>query len=148
MLKRNKGHIINLGSVAGRWVYPGGSVYCGTKHFVRAFSESLRLDLMGSALRVTTIEPGAVVTEFSEVRLRNKQKAKQVYEGYEPLRAQDIAESIFWCLQRPAHVNIQELVIFPTAQAGVGYIAKNTDLLKQPKSSPNSKSLFGKKEKK
>lgn len=122
MIHNQQGYIINLGSVAGLWSYPGGSVYCATKAAVRAFSEGLRLDLMGHPIRVTTIEPGMVETEFSVVRLKDPQQAKQVYQNMTPLLAQDIAETIYWCLSRPQHVNIQELVIFPTDQAGVGYV--------------------------
>lgn len=115
----SKGHIVNLGSVAGRWTYPGGSVYTATKFAVRALSESFRMDLLGTGVRITNIEPGMVETEFSEVRLRGKAAAKQVYQGMTPLTAEDIAETIEWSLNRPAHVNIQELVIFPTDQASV-----------------------------
>lgn len=122
MLHQRQGYIVNIGSVAGLWSYPGGSVYCATKAAVKAFSEGLRLDLMGYPIRVTTIEPGLVETEFSLVRLQDPLAAKKVYENMTPLLAQDIAESIYWCLTRPAHVNIQELVIFPTDQAGVGYV--------------------------
>lgn len=119
MLQNKKGHIVNMGSVAGRWSYTGGSVYCGTKHFVKAFTEALRQDIVGSSIRVTNIEPGLVETEFSEVRLEDREKAKAVYQGMTPLSAQDIADTIMWCLDRPPHVNIQELVIFPTDQASV-----------------------------
>jgi 3-hydroxy acid dehydrogenase / malonic semialdehyde reductase len=119
-LKKNAGHIVNLGSVAGRWTYPGGGVYCATKFAVRALTEGLRLDLMGTPIRVTNIEPGMVETEFSLVRFKDEEKAKAVYKGLTPLSARDIAETIVWCLDRPKHVNIQELVIFPTDQAGVG----------------------------
>jgi len=121
MVKNGRGHIVNIGSVAGRWVYPGGAVYCATKFAVRALSEGMRLDLLGTNIRVTNIEPGMVETEFSEVRFRgDKDKAKAVYQGLEPLQAKDIAEAVVWCLQRPPHVNIHEMVIFPTDQAGVG----------------------------
>jgi NADP-dependent 3-hydroxy acid dehydrogenase YdfG len=119
-LIENKGHIVNLGSVAGRWTYPGGGVYSATKFATRALTEGLRFDLMGTGVRVTNIEPGMVETEFSLVRLGDADKAKAVYQGMTPLNANDIAETIVWCLQRPAHVNIQELVIYPTDQAGVG----------------------------
>ncbi|MFS4460580.1 SDR family NAD(P)-dependent oxidoreductase [Bdellovibrio sp. HCB2-146] len=124
MLQRNSGHIVNLGSVAGRWTYPGGGVYCASKFAVRALSEGLRMDLLGSKIRVTNIEPGMVNTEFSLVRLEDKQKADKVYEGMTPLEAKDIAETIAWCVSRPAHVNIQELVIYPTDQAHVGQVAR------------------------
>lgn len=120
-LKRGAGHVVNIGSVAGRWTYPGGAVYSATKFAVRAISDSLRLDLMGKNIRVTNIEPGMAETEFSEVRFHgDKEKAEAVYRGFRPLSARDIAETVLWCVSRPAHVNIQELVIFPTAQAGVG----------------------------
>lgn len=122
MLKRKFGHIVNVGSVAGRWVYPGGAVYCATKFAVRAISEGLRMDLMGTPIRVTNIEPGMVETEFSEVRLGDKERAKSVYRGMTPLTPEDIAECIVWSVQRPQHVNIQEMVIFPTDQAGIQHV--------------------------
>lgn len=121
----NSGHIVNLGSVAGRWVYPGGAVYCATKHAVRAISEGMRMDLLGKNIRVTNIEPGMVETEFSEVRFEDKEKAKSVYQGMKPLSADDIAETVEWVVNRPAHVNIQELVIFPTAQASIRDVARS-----------------------
>lgn len=122
MVKKNSGHIVNLGSVAGRWIYPGGAVYCASKFAVTAISEGLRMDLYGHNIRVTNIEPGMVNTEFSVVRFEDKKKAEKVYEGMTPLSAEDIAESIIWCLNRPAHVNIQEMVIFPTDQAAIGLV--------------------------
>ncbi len=124
MVPRKSGHIVNIGSVAGRWTYPGGGVYCATKFAVRALTEGLRYDLMGTKIRVTNIEPGMVNTEFSKVRLGDQNKADQVYERMNPLVAQDLAETILWCVQRPAHVNIQELVIYPTDQAGVGFVSR------------------------
>lgn len=118
--------IINLGSVAGKWVYPGGAVYCASKYAVRAFSEGLRMDLIGKGIRVCVIEPGMVETEFSEVRFdQDKEKARAVYKGMQPLLAEDIARSILWVLDQPAHVNIQELVIFPTDQAAVGQVHRS-----------------------
>lgn len=119
MVAQKRGHVVNIGSVAGRWSYPGGAVYCATKFSVRAISECLRMDLLGTGIRVTNIEPGMVETEFSEVRFQDKEKAKQVYKNMQPLTARDIAETVVWSLQRPAHVNIQELVIFPTDQASI-----------------------------
>lgn len=119
MIQNQRGHIVNLGSVAGRWVYPGGAVYCASKFAVRAISEGLRLDLMGTPLRVTNIEPGMVETEFSQVRFGDKERAKSVYKGMTPLSARDVAECIVWTVQRPKHVNIQEMVIFPTDQAAI-----------------------------
>jgi len=123
--KHPQAHLVNLGSVAGRLVYPGGAVYCATKFAVRAFSEGLRMDLQGKNIRVTNIEPGMVQTEFSLVRFADEDKANLVYEGMTPLSAEDIAQSILWCLKRPAHVNIQELVIYPTEQASVGQVYRH-----------------------
>jgi 3-hydroxy acid dehydrogenase / malonic semialdehyde reductase len=125
MAGRKSGHVVNMGSVAGRWVYPGGAVYCATKFAVRALSEAMRQDLLGQNVRVTNIEPGMVNTEFSAVRLGNKNLADKVYENMTPLTGQDIAESISWCLRQPKHVNIQELVIYPTDQAHVGMVHRN-----------------------
>lgn len=122
MIARRGGHIVNLGSVAGRQVYPGGGVYCATKFAVRALTEGLRLDLMGTGVRVTNISPGMVETEFSEVRMKSAVKAKAVYQGMTPLSAEDIADAIYWSIERPPHVNIQELVIYPTDQAGIGFV--------------------------
>ncbi len=124
-LKENSpSHIVNVGSVAGRWTYPGGGVYCSTKFAVRALSEGLRMDLNGQDIRVTNICPGLVETEFSEVRLRDSEKAKQVYQGLHALSPDDIAESILWSIDRPKHVNIQEMVIYPTAQASVTQVLR------------------------
>lgn len=125
MVKSQNGHIVNLGSVAGRYTYPKGHVYNATKFAVHALSEALRLDVLGKNIRVTTIAPGMADTEFSKVRFRgDEKKAKTVYQGMEPLSAEDVAEAIFWCLDRPKHVNIQELVIYPTAQASPRDVAR------------------------
>jgi hypothetical protein len=121
MVKRNAGHIVNIGSVGGRWTLPNAAVYCATKFAVRAITDGLRMDLMGTKIRVTNIEPGMVKTEFSLVRAEgDRVKAEAAYEGYEPLQPEDIAEAVVWCLDRPQRVNVQELVVFPTDQAGVG----------------------------
>jgi len=117
-------HIVQMGSVAGRLVYPKGHVYCATKAAVKSLSEALRMDLMGTGLRVTEIAPGMVETKFSEVRLRDKQKAKGVYVGMKPLLAQDIADAILWSVERPEHVNIHEMVIYPTDQISPTMIYK------------------------
>lgn len=119
MIKKNQGHIINIGSVAGHDCYISGNVYCATKYAVRAISKSLRLDLLGTALRVSEIDPGAVETEFSEVRWQDKERAKQFYQGFEPLVAADIADAVLYCATRPLHVNIAELIIYPQAQASI-----------------------------
>ena len=123
-LLEHRGHLVNVGSVAGRWSYPGGSVYNATKFGVRALSEAFRMDLLGTGVRVTNVEPGMVETEFSKVRLGDEEEARKVYQGMTPLQAEDIAETIAWCLDRPAHVNIQELVVFPTDQGSVRDIAR------------------------
>lgn len=127
MVKRNRGHIINIGSVAGRDCYISGNVYCATKYAVRALSQSLRLDLLGTTIRVTEIAPGAVETEFSEVRWQDKERAKQFYRGFHPLSADDIADAVLYCATRPSHVNVSEMVIFPQAQASVGNIFREGD---------------------
>lgn len=120
MVERNAGHIVNIGSVGGRWTLPGGVVYCATKFAVRAITDGLRMDLTGRKIRVTNIEPGLVKTEFSLARLGNESAAEAVYEGFEALQPEDIAEAVIWCLERPPRVNIQEMVVFPTAQSGLG----------------------------
>ncbi|MGB1189027.1 MAG: SDR family NAD(P)-dependent oxidoreductase [Pseudomonadales bacterium] len=118
MVGQRSGHIINLGSVAGNWPYPGGNVYGGTKAFVQQFSRNLRADLLGKGIRVTTIDPGMCETEFSEVRFGgDAEKAAAVYSGMVPLSAEDVAETIFWVAKRPAHVNVNQLEIMPVAQA-------------------------------
>jgi len=118
MVERHSGHIINITSIAGKEVYPNGSVYCGTKHAVSAISKSMRIELMPFGIKVTTIAPGAVDTEFSLVRFRGDQeRANQVYKGFTPLSGKDIAETILFVLSRPAHVNIDDLLIMPVDQA-------------------------------
>jgi 3-hydroxy acid dehydrogenase / malonic semialdehyde reductase len=128
MVKKGSGHIVNLGSVAGRWVYPGGGVYAASKAAVRVLTEGLRMDLHGSGIRVTNIEPGLVETEFSIVRFRGDEaRAKKVYADTRPLRAEDVAETILWCCSRPAHVNVQEIVLYPTDQAHVGMVHRRAN---------------------
>ncbi len=118
MVDRQRGHIVNIGSVAARYTYPGGSVYCATKSAVKVLSEGLKIDLLGTPLRVTNIEPGLVETEFSEVRFRGDTgRAKGVYRGMTALTPDDIADSILFAVTRPAHVNISELYIIPTDQS-------------------------------
>lgn len=115
---RKAGHIINLGSVAGREPYVGGSIYCATKHALRAFTGSLMRELVDTPIRVTEIQPGMVETEFSIVRYRgDKSAADKVYEGLDPLTAEDIAEEIVWAASRPAHVNLAEVYVLPVNQA-------------------------------
>ncbi len=117
MIERQKGHVINISSIAGRESYPNGSVYCGTKHAVSAISKSMRIELLPYGIKVTTLSPGAVETEFSLVRFRGDQeKADQVYKGFTPLTAKDIADTILFIVNRPQHVNIDDLLIMPASQ--------------------------------
>ena len=117
--KRNKkGHIINIASIAGKEVYPGGNVYCATKHAVDALSRAMRIDLVSHGIKVSNLAPGAAETEFSIVRFKgDTQTADQVYDGYDPLIADDIAETVWFLASRPAHVNINDITIMATAQA-------------------------------
>jgi 3-hydroxy acid dehydrogenase / malonic semialdehyde reductase len=124
MIAAKKGHLINLGSYAARGVYEGGAVYAATKHSVRVISETLRLELSGTGIRVTEMDPGMAETEFSIVRLGDADKAKKVYQGWEPLTAQDVADAILWVATRPAHVNISEVVMTATAQASLTKVHK------------------------
>jgi serine 3-dehydrogenase len=118
MIERGKGHIINLGSIAGHQTYPKGNVYCASKAAVRAITEGLKLDLLGTPIRVSTVDPGLVNTEFSQVRFHgDKQRADTVYAGLTPLTASDIADVVLFCVTRPAHVNINEVVLMPVDQA-------------------------------
>jgi len=118
MIERQGGHIINISSIAGKESYPNGSVYCGTKSAVSAISKSMRIELMPFGIKVTTIAPGAVDTEFSLVRFHGDQeRASQVYNGFTPLSGKDIAETILFVVTRPTHVNIDDLLIMPTNQA-------------------------------
>jgi len=119
MIARNRGHVINLGSVAAEFPYPGGNVYGAAKAFVHQFSNNLRADLLGTAVRVTDIQPGLVGgTEFSVVRFKgDKEKAAKVYEGTHPLTAEDVADAIHWVATRPAHVNINSIQLMPVSQA-------------------------------
>lgn len=116
------GHIVNIGSIAGFEVYRGGAGYTSVKHGVRAITRTLRLELLGKPIRVTEIDPGAVETEFSLVRLGSEEAAKKVYDGFEPLVADDIADAIVWAVTRPEHVNIDEMVIRPLAQASAATV--------------------------
>ncbi|MEN9215228.1 MAG: SDR family NAD(P)-dependent oxidoreductase [Gloeomargarita sp. DG02_4_bins_56] len=118
MVARGRGHVVNIASIAGLAAYPGGNVYCATKAAVRILGDALKQDLLGTPVRVTTINPGLVETEFSPVRFRgDTERARQVYRGLTPLTGQDVAETVVFCLTRPPHVNIQELTLLPTDQA-------------------------------
>jgi 3-hydroxy acid dehydrogenase / malonic semialdehyde reductase len=118
MVARGSGHVVNLGSIAGHQTYPQGNVYCATKAAVRSISEGLKIDLLGTPIRVTSVDPGLVDTEFSTVRFHgDASRAAAVYQGLTPLTAEDIADTILFCITRPAHVNISEILLVPTDQA-------------------------------
>ncbi len=126
MIKRGGGHIINIGSIAGKSVYPNGNVYCATKHAVDALSKAMMMDLYTHKIRVSQISPGAVETEFSQVRFKGDlERAANVYKGFTPLCADDIAEIIRYVALSPAHVNICDIVVMPSAQASATMINKN-----------------------
>jgi len=125
MVARRQGHIINIGSIAGKEVYPNGNVYCGSKFAVDAITKSARIDLLPYGIKVTQVAPGAADTEFSLVRFKgDKQKADTVYKGFTPLKGEDIAEAVFYCTTLPRHVNINDLVNMPTAQASANHFHK------------------------
>jgi 3-hydroxy acid dehydrogenase/malonic semialdehyde reductase len=118
MVERGRGHVVNMGSVAGHQTYAGGAVYSATKYAVRAITDALRYDVLGKGIRVSNVEPGLAETEFSEVRFKgDRARAKTVYEGLTPLGPEDVADAVVWCLTRPAHVNVQSVMIMPTDQA-------------------------------
>lgn len=128
MVARDRGHIVNIGSVAGSYPYPGGNVYGATKAFVRQFSLNLRADLIGSRVRVTNIEPGLAESEFSLVRFKGQgDKAAQVYAGTQPLRSEDIADIVYWTATRPAHVNINTVEVMPVCQAFAPFAISRAD---------------------
>lgn len=122
MIARNNGHIINIGSTAGKEVYPMGNVYCASKHAVDAINQGMRLDLNGYNIRVGAVNPGMVETEFSEVRFKGD--AEKVYKGFKPLQAQDVAEIIYFVISRPAHVNIADLMVMSVDQASSTVVSK------------------------
>lgn len=124
-VKKADGHVVNVGSIAGRWIYPKGNIYCATKAAVAALTEAMRLDLHGAGVRVTNISPGMVETEFSNVRFEGDlERAKAVYRGVDVLTSEDIADAIVWSTTRPKRVNIQEMVIYPTDQASPALVIR------------------------
>ena len=126
MIERKSGHIINIGSIAGKEVYPNGNVYCASKHAVDALNQAMRMDLNPYGIRVGAIHPGAVATEFSEVRFKgDTERAANVYKGFEPLYAEDIADIIHFVVSRPYHVNIADLMVLPTAQAAATILKRD-----------------------
>lgn len=131
MVRRGRGHVVNLGSTAGHTVYPGGTVYCATKHAVEAITQGLKMDLHGTPVRVTAIDPGMVQTEFSLVRFSgDRERADHTYSGMTPLTPEDIADVILFCTTRPAHVNISDLILMPVDQSAATMVhrrAKNEE---------------------
>ena len=125
MVNRGRGDIVNIGSIAGHEVYPNGNVYCATKHAVDAITKGLRMDLIDTSIRVSTVDPGLVETEFSIVRFHgDEEKAKNVYKGMQPLTAEDIADSVLFIVSRPPHVQIGEIIILPTAQRAATLVSR------------------------
>ncbi len=125
MIEQGSGHIINIGSIAGKEVYPNGNVYCATKHAVDAITKGMRMDAVKHGIRVSQVAPGAVETEFSIVRFHgDKEKADAVYKGFEPLHPEDVADAVLYVANTPKHVNINDLVIMPTAQASATIMHK------------------------
>lgn len=127
MVKRNAGHIINIGSISGHYLYSKGVVYCTTKHAVKALSEGLRLDLFGMNIRVSSVDPGAVETNFSVVRFKGDAKrASDFYKGFDALKASDIADAVLYCATRPLHVNVSDIIVVPVAQVSGATIARSS----------------------
>ena len=127
MLERGRGHVINIGSISGREVYRGGTVYCATKHAELAISRGLKMDLHGTPIRVSTIDPGLTETDFSLVRFEGDgERAEKAYSGTQPLRPDDVAEAILWVATRPPHVDVTELVLMPTVQSSVTMVRRDT----------------------
>jgi serine 3-dehydrogenase len=127
MVERGRGHVINIGSIAGRYVYPNGGVYCATKFAVHALTQGLKMDLHGTPVRVSTVDPGLVETEFSQVRFEgDAERAAQVYAGMTPLTAADVADAVVYCATRPPHVNISEMLLMPTDQSGPTMVHRRT----------------------
>ena len=132
MIENGSGHIINLGSIAGKEAYMKGNVYCSTKHFVDAISKSMRIDMLAHRIKVTAVHPGAVETEFSLVRFKgDAERSKSAYMGYTPLDANDIADIIYFAATRPPHVVINDIVITPSAQANTFYMVKDAEVAKK-----------------
>ncbi len=125
MIARESGHIINIGSSAGKEVYPKGNIYCASKHAVLAITEGMRMDLNPYGIKVCAINPGLVETEFSQVRFKGGKQADNVYKGFKALQPEDIADIIYFAISRPAHVNIADLLVFPTAQASSTIVKKD-----------------------
>ncbi len=127
MVERGRGHVINIGSIAGHEVYPGGNVYCATKHAVAAINRGLAIDTLGTGVRVSSVDPGAVETEFSVVRFHgDTERADSVYDGFDPLTAVDVAEAVVFCATRPANANVREMILMPGAQAAAVHLYRKS----------------------
>ncbi|MGJ3251106.1 MAG: SDR family oxidoreductase [Elainellaceae cyanobacterium] len=127
MVSQGRGHVINIGSIAGHQTYPNGNVYCATKAAVRALSEGLKMDLLGTPIRVSSVDPGLVETEFSDVRFHGDvERAKTVYSGMTPLTGEDIADIVFFCATRPFHVNISDVLVIPTDQSSATMVHRRS----------------------
>jgi 3-hydroxy acid dehydrogenase / malonic semialdehyde reductase len=127
MVKRGTGFVVNIGSIAGHQVYPNGNVYCATKHAVKALSEGLKMDLLGTGVRVCSVDPGLVETEFSIVRFHGDvQRAAATYSNMKPLGPDDVADIVMFCVTRPAHVDVTDVIVMPTAQASVSHVHRTT----------------------
>jgi len=125
MIERKSGHVINIGSIAGHYVYPLGNVYAATKFAVKALSRAIRIDVLDKGIKVSSVDPGLVETEFSLVRFSgDEERAKKTYKGLKPLTADDVADAVVYCATRPSHVNINELILTPLAQASPAYLHK------------------------
>ncbi|RLE30907.1 MAG: NAD(P)-dependent oxidoreductase [Acidobacteria bacterium] len=123
MVERGSGHVINIGSIAGHETYPNGAVYCATKHAVAAINRGLAIDTLGTGVRVSSVDPGLVATEFSVVRFHGDQKrAASVYQGLTPLSAEDVADAVLFCATRPPHANVREMILMPTDQAAAVHV--------------------------
>ncbi|MBA5630137.1 SDR family NAD(P)-dependent oxidoreductase [Moheibacter lacus] len=128
-LTKNSGHIVNLSSIAGKEVYPNGTTYCASKFAVEALSKGMRMDLLNDGIKVTNIAPGLVETEFSIVRFKgDEDRSKTVYSGYQPLKPEDLAETIYFALMQPEHVQLADITILPKAQASATQVLKNISL--------------------
>ena len=127
MVARGSGHVVNIGSIAGHETYPGGNVYCASKHAVTAIGRALNIDVLGTGVRVSSVDPGMVNTEFSVVRFHGDQKrADSVYDGLKPLDGADVAEAVFFCATRPPHANVREMILMPSAQAAAVHVHRES----------------------
>jgi len=126
MIAKGRGHIINIGSIAGHESYPGGTVYCGTKHAVTAINRGMAMDTLGTGVRVSSVDPGMVETEFSIVRFHgDREKAARVYDNFQPLSAEDVADAVLFCATRPPHANVREMILMPTDQASAVHVHRD-----------------------